>query len=90
MFRKGETRRFEDNVGKDSMLETCPRCGWPCTHTVTAYWDSLWNQHGGFCTQCCDEAANKFDRTSWPELPEDKNSELKAVEVVAKIQTLWD
>ena len=58
------------HVGDDTMLNTCPRCGWPCTHLVRAYWNSPWNPHGGICSQCIKEAVRIFDRDGWPPEPQ--------------------
>ena len=74
----------EAHVGDDSMPETCPRCGWPCTHTVVAYWDSPWNEHGGICSQCIREAVANFERNGWP--PEPAQDTGPQVE----IQALWN
>lgn len=67
--QRGDWKRHTANVGKDSMENTCPRCGWPCTHLVHAYFDSPWNEHGGICTQCCHEANLRFDVVGWPDDP---------------------
>lgn len=76
MPRTRETRLFrerwridKEHVGKESMKETCPRCGWPCTHTVTPYYDSPWKAYGGFCSQCCLEAVATFEQKGWPPDP---------------------
>lgn len=55
------------SVGKDSFKLTCPRCGWPCRHINPVYWPSEWNQYGGICGQCAQEAAVMFDATQWPD-----------------------
>lgn len=73
--RVEQWRIDKDHVGKDNMPETCPRCGWACTHLVKAYWDSPWNQYGGFCSQCIREAAAKFENSSWPVDPRDMKQE---------------
>lgn len=65
-------RRFSEHVGNDAYPETCPRCGWPCTHLVKAYFDSVWNEHGGICTLCCQDAVIRFDRDGWPPDPRDE------------------
>lgn len=70
-------RRFKDHVGGDSMPETCPRCGWPCTHLVRAYYVSVWNDHGGICTLCCQDAQMRFDRDGWPPDPGEVQPEVK-------------
>lgn len=44
----------------------CPRCGWFCTHLVMPHFDSPWLAHGGFCGQCCNEAATYYDKNGWP------------------------
>lgn len=59
-------------VGKNSMPLTCPRCGWPCTHLVISYYDSPWNQYGGKCCECCNEAAAYHDRVGWPAWPDEQ------------------
>ena len=57
-------------VSRDSMPLTCPRCGWPCTHLVRAYWPSPWNEHGGMCHECCMDACAAYDRKgTWPDDP---------------------
>jgi hypothetical protein len=53
-------------VGDETMAETCPRCGWPCTHLVVPYHDSVWIEHGGVCCECCQEAAMVYEKTEWP------------------------
>ena len=57
------------HVGDADMPETCPRCGWACTHLTSAYWESPWNTYGGMCSECCKEAAARFDVTGWPPEP---------------------
>lgn len=69
-------KRFAAHVGDDAYPETCPRCGWPCTHLVRAYWNSPWNDHGGFCTICCQEAERRFDRDGWPPDPAEEIPEV--------------
>ena len=47
----------------------CPRCGWACDHLVVAYYPSVWNEHGGICSQCIIEAVAKYEADGWPEEP---------------------
>jgi hypothetical protein len=54
------------SVGDEAAPCTCPRCGWPCWHVFPVYWDSPWNEHGGLCGQCAQEAAAQFDEVGWP------------------------
>jgi hypothetical protein len=63
--------RCKTTVGKDKMPLTCPRCGWPCTHLVVPYHESEWIEHGGFCAECCNEAAARYDQIGWPDYRED-------------------
>jgi hypothetical protein len=57
------------HVGDESFPETCPRCGWPCTHLVTTYWGSPFNEWGGLCSECVKGAVFVFDRDGWPADP---------------------
>jgi len=59
-----------DCVGKEKFPLDCPRCGEPCTHLTTAYYESPWNEYGGTCGQCCIEAASHYDKKGWPPHPE--------------------
>jgi hypothetical protein len=69
--KHGIFRSAQDHVGVASMPETCPRCGEPCTHLVRAYYESPWNEHGGMCSQCCQEAVQVFESKGWPPDPRD-------------------
>jgi hypothetical protein len=46
---------------------TCPRCGLQCSHLVMPYYDSPWRPKGGLCGNCCQDAAEWFDRLGWPD-----------------------
>lgn len=65
----------------------CPRCGWACDHLVVAYYESVWNEHGGICSQCIIEAAQKYDRDGWPEVPEPQEEEPEQPKERASEQT---
>lgn len=66
-----DRRKVDSHVGKEAYPETCPRCGWACTHLTKVFWDSPWNAYGGICTQCIIEACAVFDRDGWPHDPRD-------------------
>ena len=51
-------------VGHGSL--ECPRCGLRCEHLVVPYFASPFA--GGYCGDCCEDAAAHFDRVGWPEV----------------------
>lgn len=81
--RKVVPRLARGFVGSESMKRTCPRCGWPCTHIVSCYYDSPWNEHGGICSACIQEAVALFDTKGWP--PDPSEAKPKPTETVEKL-----
>lgn len=68
----------------------CPRCGWYDRNLVVPYHPSKFDAYGGICSECCFEAAKRYDRDGWPEprasmLRDENVSDKERVKVVRSV-----
>jgi hypothetical protein len=65
----------------------CPRCAWAAKHLIKPYYDSQWSLLGGFCAECCIEAAKVHAKNGWPErlLMENEMTEHEAEDAIKTI-----